>query len=254
MASTQTAAHLDPVTQRNAHDRPLVHLDADALSERVLTAWIHHDNMLEGAPLSPDEIVQALAENDEVVPRYLHPLMNRIRAYRDAIRFVQTRARGGLDAVALDNLRRIHKMLTPAANDRGGQYRRTSPVHRDYFQSICSADKVPYYLRKLMEQVQAEAAVAHDPIAFAAEFHHQYMHAYPFRRNPGTTARLFTNLLLMAMGQAPAIIPAQARQEYYKALNHPEPERLTRIYRGAVRGFLMEAGRARRSRHQAGVS
>lgn len=208
------------------------------LSRHVIASWIHHDNMLEGRLFSPAEIADALGEEDDGLDKYLHPLMREIRRYADALRFIWSRAQHGSGAVSLDNMKAIHRMLTVKSRDRGGLYRQTSPVHRDYYQKICSADKVPYHLRKLFDFIRTECDEACDPVSFAAEVHHRLMHIYPFRRNPGTTVRLFTNLLLLSRGYPPAIIPAHARQEYYNALRQPDATELTRIFRNAVRVFL----------------
>jgi Fic family protein len=216
--------------------------EPEAVSARLLISWIHHDNMLEGTLYRPAEIAQALSGEDNSLDRYLHPLMRRIRAYRDTILFVHARAHEGVDAVSVENLRTIHRMLTPDPRDRGGMYRRNSPVHRDYYQQICAAEKVPYHLRKLFDQIQEECDEACDPASFAAVVHHRLMFVYPFRRNPGTTARLFTNLLLMSRGYPPAIIQAPDRAEYYEALDAPEPYPLARLFRRAIASFLDERG------------
>ncbi len=210
----------------------------DAVSNSLLMSWIHHDNMLEGRLFRPAEIAQALTEEDDNLDRYLHPLMRRIRQYRDAVRHIWSRSHLGLEAVNIENLKTVHRMLTPDPRDRGGLYRRTSPVHRDYFQKICAAEKVPYHLRKLFEQVHEECDSACDPVVFAAAIHQRLMFVYPFRRNPGTTARLFTNLLLLSRGYPPAIIPAHMRAEYYKSLTDSEPHRLARIFRESVEVLL----------------
>ncbi len=210
----------------------------EALPDRLLVSWIHHDNMLEGRLFRPAEIAQALEGEDDDVDRYLHPLLRKIRRYKSAIEFVCAEAQSGLEAVTVENLKTIHKMLTPDPRDRGGLYRRSSPVHRDYFQRICTAEKVTYHLRKLFEQIRTECEEACDPVEFAAEIHERLMFVYPFRRNPGTTARLFTNLLLMAGGNPPAIVPAHQRAEYYKSLADSDVGRLTRILRASVSALL----------------
>lgn len=225
-------------TQMLAHRQP----EPAPLSPRLILSWIHHDNMLEGKLFRPAEIVQALREDDDRLDKYLHPLMRRIRRYRDNIDYVWTRAHEGPEAVDLETLKEIHRRLTPAAKDRGGLYRRTSPVHRDYFQKICSADKVPYHLRKLFDQIGSECDDACDPVRFAAEVHHKLMHVYPFRRNPGTTARLFTNLLLLSRGYPPLVITCDQRDAYYQALAHPEPDLLTELFADAVELLLERAG------------
>ncbi|MCA9545479.1 MAG: Fic family protein [Myxococcales bacterium] len=212
--------------------------DPHPIPRRLMLSWIHHDNMLEGRLFQTAEIVAAMDDRDDEFDKYLHPLLSEIRRYRDAILFVQAQANEGPDSVSLGALKTIHKMLTPDAKDRGGLYRRNSPVHRDYYQRICTADKVPYSLRKLFEFIEEECELACDPVAFAADVHHRLMVIYPFRRNPGTTARLFTNLLLMSRGYPPVIVPAHQRREYYDALCRPDAEPLTEVFRDAVGVFL----------------
>lgn len=212
------------------------------LSRRLILSWIHHDNMLEGRMFQLAEVRQALDEKDPTLDKYLHPLMRKIRRYRDTIDFVWCNAQRGSEAVNLDNLKEIHRRLTPRAKDRGGLYRRTSPVHRDYYQKICSADKVPYNLRKLFDRIEKECDEACDPVRFAAQMHHELMHIYPFRRNPGTTARLFTNLLVLSRGYPPIIVPSHKRDAYYDALRHPIPDRLNALFAESVEVLLERAG------------
>lgn len=208
----------------------------------LLLSWIHHDNMLEGRRFRTEEIAQALRDEDTEVVKYLRPLMARIRRYRDAIMLVWNASHDGSRRIRVDTLKRIHRMITPDPKDRGGEFRVSSPVHRDYFQRICSADKVPYNLRRVLEFIQDEFDVACDPIHFAATAHHRLMHVYPFRRNPGVTIRLFTNLVLMSRGYPPAIIPAHRRDAYYHALNHPEPDQLAAVFSEAVSVLLERSG------------
>ena len=211
-------------------------------STAVLLSWIHHDNMLEGRMFKPAEIARALDGDDSTLDRYLHPLMKEIRRYRDAILYVWRRAQNGRKGVSIDALKAIHRRITPNSKDRGGLYRRTSPVHRDYFQDICAADKIPYTLKRVFDTISSEFDTACDPMSAAANVHHQLMHAYPFRRNPGTAARLFTNLLLLSRGYPPLIIPCHRRDAYYHALNHPEHHRLAEIFKESMARILETNG------------
>jgi len=208
------------------------------LDPAVLAAWIHHDNMLEGVLYRPEEIAAAVSGRDGEHDAYLVPLLTSIRRYRDAVRFVWTQAAEGREAVSLANLKAIHKLLTNDPKDRGGQYRRTSPVHRDYYQRICPAEKVPYNLRKLFENIESACDDACDPVLFAADVHRQLMEIYPFRRNPGTTGRLFTNLLLMSRGYPPVILQSGRRREYYDALCKADAVALGALFREGVANYL----------------
>ena len=63
----------------------------------------------------PDEIAQALRNEDSTLPRYLHPIMHEIRRYADAIRLVVRWSQRHTEVVTVATLRRIHKMLTSDA-------------------------------------------------------------------------------------------------------------------------------------------
>ena len=161
----------------------------------LLLSWIHHDNMLEGRRFRTEEIAQALRNQDDEVVKYLRPLMARIRRYRDAILMVWNASHDGARRIRVDTLKRIHRTITPDPKDRGGEFRVSSPVHRDYFQNICAAAKVPYNLRKVLEFIQEEFDRACDPIKFAATAHHRLMRL-SVQAKSGVTIRLFTNLVL----------------------------------------------------------
>ena len=93
---------------------------SEALSVPLLISWIHHDNMLEGVRFRPEEIAQALLKKDEQLPRYLHPLMEEIRRYEQAIKLVVRWSKRDTEVVTSSTLRRIHKLLTVDSRDWRG--------------------------------------------------------------------------------------------------------------------------------------
>ena len=101
----------------------------------------------------------------------------------------------GARLIRVDTLKRIHRTITLTRRTEV-RIPRQFTVHRDYFQNICAAAKVPYNLRKVLEFIQEEFDRACDPIKFAATAHHRLMHVYPFRRNPGVTIRFYQSVLM----------------------------------------------------------
>lgn len=211
---------------------------SDELPLPLLISWIHHDNMLEGIMYRPAEIAQALRNEDKLMPRYLHPVMAEIRRYADAIRMVVRWSHRRNEVVTVATLRRLHKMLTHDVRDWPGEYRKTSPVHRDYFQGICAPTKIRELLDQSLRSALQGIDTAFDPVSFVAEIHHQLMHVYPYRRNPGTTLRLFTNLFLMSRGYPPVILQAHQRDAYYKALDARTSDQLGDLFAAAMDAYL----------------
>lgn len=211
---------------------------SEALSVPLLISWIHHDNMLEGVRFRPEEIAQALLKKDEQLPRYLHPLMEEIRRYEQAIKLVVRWSKRDTEVVTPSTLRRIHKLLTVDSRDWPGEYRKTSPVHRDYFQDICAPGRIPEMLDQVLRSALSGIDSACDPVAFVADVHHRLMHVYPYRRNPGTTLRLLTNLLLMSRGYPPVILQAHQRDAYYHALASRSSTDLAELFASAMDAYL----------------
>lgn len=211
---------------------------SEELPEALLISWIHHDNMLEGCMYRPEEIAQALRNEDHALPRYLHPVMEEIRRYADAIRLVVRWSQRRTEVVTVATLRRLHKMLTTDVRDWPGEYRKTSPVHRDYFQGICAPAKIRELLDQSLRHAVQGIDMAFDPVSFVAETHHQLMHVYPYRRNPGTTLRLFTNLFLMSRGYPPVILQAHQRDAYYKSLDARTSDKLADLFASAMDAYL----------------
>ncbi len=211
---------------------------SDELPAPLLISWIHHDNMLEGVMYRPEEIAQALRNHDDDLPRYLHPLMEEIRRYEAAIKLVVRWSKRETEVVTAATLRRIHKLLTVEDRDWPGEYRKTSPVHRDYFQNICAPTRVKEMLEQLLRSGLSGIETACDPVAFVAEIHHRLMHVYPYRRNPGTTLRLLTNLFLMSRGYPPVILQAHQRDAYYHALASRTSDKLADLFASAMDAYL----------------
>ena len=211
---------------------------SEELPVPLLISWIHHDNMLEGIMFRPEEIAQAIRNKDHEVPKYLHPLMSEIRRYEHVIRRVVRLSRRDSEVVTSATLRRIHKLLTVDERDWPGIYRKTSPVHRDYFQDICAPTRIQEMLDQALRRSLSGIDDACDPVSFVAEMHHKLMHIYPYRRNPGTTLRLFTNLFLMSRGYPPVILQAHQRDAYYKALADRTSERLAELFAASMDAYL----------------
>lgn len=208
------------------------------LSDAFLISWIHHDNMLEGVMYRPQEIAMALSKRDRDLPKYLEPLMEEIRRYSKAIAFVVKSAGRNCEVATSATLRKLHLMLTWDPKDWPGQYRKTSPVHRDYYQAICGPSKIPELLERTLRTCIQGVDGACDPIAHIAEMHHRLMHVYPYRRNPGTTLRLFTNLFLISRGYPPIILQAHQRDQYYKSLAQSKSDGLAELFAVSMSSYL----------------
>jgi fido (protein-threonine AMPylation protein) len=200
------------------------------LNERLVTAWIFHDNLLEGRSFKPEHIQCALRCEDQKQPSYLGPLLEDIRIYEQAIKKVWTWAQKGPSSLRLDHLQSLHKHLSQHEPKEGARVRTNSPVHRDYQQKICVQTKVHRLLKELFEDVHRFDVNTQDVLNYAAQLHHKLMFIYPYRRQPGNLARLFTNQFLLAHRYPPMILTSHERGIYYEALTAYDEVPLTQLF------------------------
>ena len=209
-----------------------------SLNQQLLNAWIFHDLLLEGEGVQRDEIQAALVRRDKEYPVYLHVLFDRIRQYRAAIEQVWSWSGRGVIALNLQQVFALHRQLMTHNPDAGARFRKSSPVHRDYHQPICSPAGLKEALKTCLAEARRGVQETSNPLAFAAQFHHQLMFLYPFRERPGCLARLLTNLLLLAQGYPPLILISANRHRYYTALAATDSTQLTQLFNETMRGFL----------------
>ena len=93
--------------------------------------------------------------------------------------------------------------------------------------NLAKARDVEKKMTELINWVNTEAFRNNrDIFRDLAEFHARFVKIHPFGDGNGRTARLLTNYLLIALGQAPITIPPQHKDEYCNALNYANSEDL----------------------------
>lgn len=199
-------------------------------NERLICAWVFHDHLLEDRTFKPEHIQRALRGEDVSEPSYLRPILEDVRLYAGSIQQVWTWGREGVSSLNLENLQTLHKSLTHTEPREGARIRKNSPVHRDYQQKICPHTQVTSQLKAFFEDVQAFDVHTQDVLSFAARLHHRLMFIYPYRRQPGILARLFTNQFLLAHRYPPLILPCHERGSYYDALASHDSAQLTQLF------------------------
>ena len=192
-------------------------------------SWIYHENILDGVALTPEEIEEALA-SDITRDISLISIYRRIRNYKLCIDLIKDKAARKRLVYDIDLIKEIHATLVANIEDAPGEYRHNSPVHRAYFQSICTPGRIQHKLTQMLDLLNREPARPWlHPMEHAAKVHHKFMFAYPFSAWSGVVGRLLINLLLLRQGYVPLVIHCHDRQKYYQAVALT-PEALTRLY------------------------
>lgn len=176
-------------------------------------SWIYHENALEGIVLTHAELTSALKGRPIAPETYAD-----IRNFKLAMELTKKEAReGGRIDMAL--VRRIHAVLGSHDPDfQPARYRKDIPLHRAYFHDIAQPNVIPNRIAKLLDWAAECDPDDDDALAFAAQFHHEYMSIFPFSEHTGKTGRLLVNYILMRHGYMPVIFHATERQRYYDTL------------------------------------
>ena len=191
--------------------------------EKLDFSWIYHDHALEGIVLSYHELKAAI-DKRIISDVSLIPMYEEIKNYKAAIDWVRELAaqqaanKKRKGTVTPELVKQLHAILTPEEKAKGDPFRKDNPLHRLYFHEIAQPDKIPARLKRLGEWCDEEEILHLHPIERAARAHFQLMAIYPWPKNSGKVARLFSSLLLLRDGYPPAIIHSIERQRYYEAL------------------------------------
>ncbi len=185
---------------------------------RLYMSLIHHDAALEGAILEYSEIhaamQTALSTNIVGIPSY-----ERTKNYYQGCLFAKKYAADHRDKmVQVSVIKDLYATLFPEAKSTGFPYRKEKPLHRLYYHEIAQPEKIAYRMRKLGEWMESSEAAALQPIERVAKTHYMLMAVFPWGKNTGRVARIFSNLMLEQAGYPIAVIHSIDRQRYYEAL------------------------------------
>ncbi|BDG08365.1 Fic family protein [Anaeromyxobacter paludicola] len=186
-------------------------------------SWLYHENALEGAVYTAQELSQAL-QHQPVSDSISIAAHREIRNHKAAIDLVRAEAAAKKPKVNLTLAKRIYETLGQGFESRQvAEFRKEMPLHRAYFHEIAQPAKIQPMLAKLFELVETTDFRGAHPIQQASRIHHGFMQAYPFTEGSGKVARLLGNLYLLHAGLQPCVIHAIDRQRYYDSLKQPEP-------------------------------
>ncbi|HEY3366716.1 MAG TPA: Fic family protein [Symbiobacteriaceae bacterium] len=186
--------------------RPLPPATVSTILEAVRLEWTYHSNALEGNTLTLREtqvVLQGLTIGGGKTLREHLEVMNHVQAV-DYLEDVVHRKEPLTEFVA----RQLHALILRGIDDEHAGKWRTVPVAITGSEHVPPApSEVPPLMHDLFTWCNGDGETVH-PVCRAARFHHRFVYIHPFVDGNGRTARLLTNLILMAVGYPPAIIKA----------------------------------------------
>jgi Fic family protein len=185
-------------------------------------SWLYHENALEGAVYSSQELELAL-ENQPVADASFLGALRELRNHKAALDLVRQEARAKRLKVNVALLKRLFETLGAGIEGRSTvQWRTDMPLHRTYFHEIAQPARIQPDLAKLLEGWNTAEVRATHPVQQAVKIHHGLVQVFPFTEQSGRIGRLLANMVLFQAGYLPVIIHATDRQRYYETFKQGE--------------------------------
>lgn len=199
-------------------------------AQKFLMSWLYHELSLEGAILTADDISRAL---DGCEGRHYCDGENlkQVRRMRDATRRLKDAARSR-DPLRKGTLLEYQAIL--CGHQSRDPMRQSSGATGAYKHDVIEPEDIDGALRELIARANHDVYQRH-PIDVAVDTHYKLIKIWPFEEHSATVARLVSNQILLTHGYPAAVIHAQDRQQYYKAL-HYDVRRLRSIVMNALIG------------------
>lgn len=201
------------------------------INNKFRLEWNYTSNRMEGNSLTKTETRSVMAGSIHVRGRSLKDIAE-IQGHDKVVTAILGMSRGEL-TISESRIKEVHKMIMYEDDKEKERLRGMWKPYNNYLEKD---DGEPYYftdfldvpakMHELVNWVNAEYIKTErytkdslHPVILAAEFHLRYINIHPFYDGNGRTARIFTNIILIAHGYPPVYITKLDEAPYYSLLD-----------------------------------
>jgi Fic family protein len=192
--------------------------------------WNYYSNVMEGNSLTKEETRSVMMDVMDINGKSFKDVRE-MRGHDNVVLDVLKIGKGDL-RLSEARIKNIHKAIVyeedPEKAKQVGQWK-TANNHLINYRGekfdFSSPDRVPGEMHNLLNWLNSELNIIFSgvwlrhPVVIAAEFHVRYLTIHPFFDGNGRTARILSNLILIACGYPPIIIKKEEKENiYYKSL------------------------------------
>lgn len=228
MTYTELKNKIDELIQQAEAHGALTREQLNTLHHKFRLEWNYNSNSMEGNTLTVAETRSVMIGNidvhrkplkdilevkghDEVIRDILHIGKAELRLSEKRIKEIHASIMYEEDPEKKGWIGRWKEVANEIINDRGEKYTFVLP------------EEVPDQIHDLLnrtnaaiDRIQAKKKDAPHPIDVALNFHLDYINIHPFYDGNGRTARILSNLILVALGYPPLWIKEEERAVYYR--------------------------------------
>lgn len=224
---------LDKVDHQQAEIESFGKLSSETLNKihyRFRLDWNFHSNAMEGNSLTQQETRSVMINNVTVEGKPLKDVLE-IKGHDETISHILRIGRGDL-RLSEKRIQEIHKAIIheddPQQAQKIGKWKSENNHLINYKgekYEFTPYQQVPDEMHKLLnwlntnyDLIKSKKEKAIHPALLAFNFHITYVSIHPFFDGNGRTARILTNLILIALGYPPVIIKVEDKNAYNQYL------------------------------------
>lgn len=227
MTYTEVKMSIDQLIQQAKEKGNLTSEQLKQLNNKFRLEWNYNSNSMEGNTLTIAETRSVMIGNLDVHRKPMKDVLE-VKGHDEIIRDILRIGKAEL-RLSEARIKAIHTgiMYEDDVTKRTfiGQWK-TEPNeiinYRNEKYSFVAPEEVPTQLHELLnrtnaaiDQIERRHKNAPHPLDVALNFHIDYLNIHPFYDGNGRTARILSNLILVALGYPPFWIANQERKVYY---------------------------------------
>ncbi|PZF72750.1 Fic family protein [Taibaiella soli] len=192
--------------------------------------WNYTSNSMEGNSLTKQETRSVMVGNITVGGKPMKDILE-MKGHDDLISDILKMSKGELN-ISEKRIKEIHKAIVheddPAKQKMIGKWKLDPNYLYNYkqerFDFVAPGDvedamhQLINWLNGEKDKISRQANDAMHPVTLAFEFHLKYITVHPFHDGNGRTARILTNIILIAYGLPPIYITETEKKLYYQYL------------------------------------
>ncbi len=231
MKYTEIKNRIDTIKEKIVQNGKLTKEQLNKINNKFRLEWNFNSNSMEGNTLTIEETRSVMVGNLDVHQKPIKDVLE-MKGHDEVISDILKIGKGEL-RLSEKRIKDIHAGIMheedPERKTKIGQWKQQAneiinPKGEKFLFVMPElvADKMHDLLNSTnaaIDAIQANRKNAPDPIAVALQFHLEYLEIHPFYDGNGRTARILTNLILIALGYTPFWINKMERSIYYNYIS-----------------------------------
>tara|TARA_R100000306_G_C4379795_1_gene143662 strand:- start:3019 stop:4740 length:1722 start_codon:yes stop_codon:yes gene_type:complete len=200
------------------------------INYKIRLDWNYYSNRMEGGTLTRPETKSVMAGVGVAEKTLEH--IKEMEGHDKVVQEILQIAKGNL-RISERRIKDMHKLIMSpeksedeskigkwkGENNEVINYRGEKQVYLDHSLVIEEIHKVLNKVNAELDLYFADKKTKKHPLHIATDFHLEYLYIHPFFDGNGRTARLLTNLILIACDYPPIIITDATKATYYRLLS-----------------------------------